>query len=259
MLTIAMVVFWTTGTGAADEKVEPGVEEVFKKFALTMKDDKFEEAQKHLAPMVQVTWNGERAIQKAAANYQAALEQKLGKGDEDSILKAFRDKPNPSDRAYLVRGTIREVKADGKDRVIVTIWAHGPRFGGDDATIYERKITAVKVDGQWRLHWPSPYQGSPVVKQVKRTDSDGKIIDVSVEANATKNWEEYIINFEGTEEERRQVAKVMASITEILTAQKEQVQKGAYKTRQEALDTLEMRIKEEVTKARTEQKPAEKP
>jgi hypothetical protein len=261
MLTTSLVLLCAAGAGAAEEKAEPAsVEEAFRKFALAVKDDKYEEVLKYIAPPGEKVWINLAAVQTAAAKYEAALNQKFGKGDERSILEQF-GKPNLAKRYYEARGTIREVKEIGKDRTLVTVWTKGPRFGDDADAIYERKFTAVKVEGQWKFQLPPPWaEGSAVVKKVKRTGPDGKIVEVYAEHNPKgsadeNNWEELKPStYEGREQELKLLAEVYARFAEVLPTQMEQVQKGSYKTRKEALDTLEKAFRELVEKGLKELK-----
>jgi hypothetical protein len=55
-------------------------------FAVAMKDDKYDEVVKYIAPPGDKVWINLSAVQTAAAKYEAALNQKFGKGDERSIL-----------------------------------------------------------------------------------------------------------------------------------------------------------------------------
>jgi hypothetical protein len=251
MLTTSLVLLCAAGAGAEEEKAGPaGVEEAFGKFALAVKDDKFDEVVKYIAPPGDKVWINLDAVQAAAAKYEAALTQQFGKSDKRSFLEQFA-KPNLAERYYEARGTIREVKEIGKDRALVTVWTKGPRFRNDADRIYERKFTAVKVDGLWKFQLAPPLGGgSPVVKAVKRTDPDGKAVEVYAEHDPKgspdqKKWEELKpSSYEGAEEELKLGAEVYASIAEILPAQMEQVEQGTYKTRKEALDTLEKAVRE---------------
>jgi hypothetical protein len=251
MLTTSLVLLCAAGAGAAEEKAGPaGVEAAFGKFALAVKDDKFDEVVKYIAPPGDKVWINLAAVQAAAAKYEAALTQKFGKSDKRSFLEQF-GKPNLAERYYEARGTIRAVKEIGKDRALVTVWTKGPRFRDDGDRIYERKFTAVKVDGQWKFQLPPPLGGgSPVVKAVNRTDPDGKAVEVYAEHNPKgspdqKYWEELKpSSYEGAEEELKLGAELYARIAEVLPTQMERVQKGSYKTRKEALDTLEKAVRE---------------
>jgi hypothetical protein len=250
-LTTSLVLLCVAGTGAAEEKAgTAGVEEAFRKFAVAVKDDKFDEVVKYIAPPGDKVWINLAAVQAAAAKYEATLTQKFGKSDKRSFLEQF-GKPNLAERYYEARGTIREVKEIGKDRVLVTVWTKGPRFGDDADRTYERKFTAVKVDGQWNFQLPPPLGGgSPVVKALKRTDADGKAVEVYAEHDPKgspdqKKWEELKpSSYEGAAEELKLGAVLYARMAEVLPAQMELVQKGSYKTRKEALDTLEKAFRE---------------
>jgi hypothetical protein len=261
VLTTSLVLLCAAGAGAAEEKAGPaGVEEAFGKFALAVKDDKFDDVVKYIAPPGDKVWINLAAVQAGAAKYEATLTQKFGKSDERSFLEQF-GKPNLAKRYYEARGTIREVKEIGKDRALVTVWTKGPRFRDDADRIYERKFTAVKVDGQWKFQLPPPRGGgSPVVKAVKRTDPDGKAVEVYAEHNPKgspdqKKWEELKpSSYEGAEEELKLEAELYAKMAEVLPAQMEPVQKGSYKTRKEALDTLEKALRELYEKALNERK-----
>jgi hypothetical protein len=261
-LTTSLVLLCAAGAGAAEDKAGPaGVEEAFGKFARAVKDDKFDEVVKYIAPPGDKVWINLAAVQAAAAKYEATLTQKFGKSDGRSFLEQFH-KPKLAERYYEARGTIHEVKDLGKDRALVTVWTKGPRFGNDAERIYERKFTAVKVDGQWKFQLQPPYGGgSPVVKKVKRTAPDGKAVEVYAEHDPTgspgdeKNWKELKPStYEGAEEELRLEAEFYAKFTEMLSTQMEQVHKGSYKTRKEALDTLEKAFREQYERARKELK-----
>jgi hypothetical protein len=153
-VTAALVLLCAAGVGAAEGNAEPaGLEEAFKKFARAVADDNPDEVVKHIAPPGDKAWVSMAAMQAAAAKYETALDQKLGKGDERSPLEAFLKRELPK-RLYEARGTIREVQATGKDRALVTVWTRGPRFGNDADRIYERKFAAAKVDGQWKFELP---------------------------------------------------------------------------------------------------------
>jgi hypothetical protein len=68
-----------------------------------------------------------------------------------------------------------------------------------------------------------------------------------------KKWEELKPStYEGAEAEIKAMAELYARIAEVFPAQAEQVQKGAYRTRKEALDALEKSVRELAEKARNE-------
>jgi hypothetical protein len=261
ILMASLALLCAAGAGVAAEKTDPaGVEEGFKKFARAATDDKYEEVVKCIAPPGDKVWSNLAAVQAAVAKYEVTLNEKFGKSDERSFLEQFH-KPKLAERYYEARGTIREVKEIGKDRVLVTVWTKGPRIGDDADRIYERKFTAVTVDGQWKFQLPPPLGGgSPVVKKVKRTTSDGKVVEVYAEHNPKgspdqKNWEELKpSSYEGAAEELKLEAGLCARFADILQTQMEQVQKGSYKTRKEALDPLEKAFRELTEKAREELK-----
>jgi hypothetical protein len=198
------------------------------------------------------------ALFTAAAKYEAALDKKFGKGDERSILEMF-GKPNLAECHYEARGAIREVKEIGKDRAIVTVWTKG-RFANDADRIHERKFTAAKVDGQWKFQLTVPYGGTPVVKMVKRTGPDGKIVEVYAEHEYTeirdeKTWKELKPStYDGAEEEIKLEAELFARFAERISTQMEEVQKGSYQTRKEALDPLEKAFRELIERARNKLK-----
>jgi hypothetical protein len=256
VLTTSLALLCAAGAGAADGTAERArVEEAFGKFARAVRDDKYDEVLKYIAPPGDKAWGKLAAVQTAAAKYQAALDQKLGKGDERSILEVF-GKPNLARRYYEARGTIREVKEAGKDRAVVTVWTRGPRFGDDADRIYERRFTAVQVDGRWKFQLPPPMpEGSPVVKKVSRTGPDGKVVEVYAEHDPKggadqKDWEELKpSSYAGAEEQLRLEAELYARFAEALAAQTGQVQKGTYKTRKGALDALEKAFRELTRKA----------
>jgi hypothetical protein len=260
-LTTSLALLCAAGAAAADGKAERArVEEAFGKFARAVRDDKYDEVLKYIAPPGDKVWGRLGAVQAAAAKYQSALDQKFGKGRERSVLELF-GKPGLARRYYEARGTVREVKEAGKDRAVVTVWTKGPRFRDDADRMYERRFTAVKVDGQWKFQLPPPMPGgSPVVKKVSRTGPDGKVVEVYAEHDPKgspdqKDWEELRpSSYEGAEEQLRLEAELSARFAEALAAQTEQVQKGTYKTRKGALDALEKAFWELTRKARQELK-----
>jgi hypothetical protein len=240
-----------SGARTEDEtRLQTEVQDSFKRFAAAVKDNKYEEAVKYIAPPGDKAWINVTSAQEAAAKYEAALDRKFGKSDRRSILDQFR-KPNLAEVYYQARGTIREVKEAGKDRAVVTVWTKGPRFGDDADRIYERKFTAANVDGRWMFQLPPPFgEGSPVVKKVNRRAADGKDVEVYAEHNPKgtpdqKKWEELKpSSYEGREKELKLVAEMYAGAAEVLSTQAERVQKGSYETRKEALDTLERALRE---------------
>src|SRR5581483_8594941 len=100
MVTISLVLLCAAGAGATQEKTEPAsVEDAFGKFARAVKDNKFDDVLKHIAPPGDKVWGNVAAAQTAAAKYEAALNQKFGNADERSILERFR-KPKMAERYY---------------------------------------------------------------------------------------------------------------------------------------------------------------
>src|SRR5262249_53028955 len=97
----------------------------------------------------------------------------------------------------------------------------------------------VKVGDRWTFQTYSPVEGgSPAVKKVKRTAADGKEVDVYAphipKGANEKDWEEIKtpIALRGSEEME---ATALTRFTAAIDAQAEQVLKGMYKTRAEAL------------------------
>jgi len=218
------------------------VQEAFKHFAAAVKEDKYEEAARWIAPPADKVWTAFVAVRSAAAKYEATLAEKFGKSEEPPLLGVFAKKGGLGEHFYEVHGEIRTVQVSGKDRAHVRVWTKRPDWRKrSESALYERTFTAVKSGGRWtfQLH---EFGGTPVLKKVKRTSPDGKEVEVYAEHNPKgdeKNWEELKpISYDGREEDLNQEAATLAKVAEILRTQSEQVAKGAYKMRKEALEAL---------------------
>ena len=248
--TILILLVCSIAKSEDEKRLRAEVQESFKEFAAAVKDNNFKEVVKCIAPPGIPVWINLASAQEAAVKYQAILTRKFGKSDQRSILEEFR-KPNLAEIYYEARGTIREVKEAGKDRAIVTVWTTGGRFRDDGDRIYERKFTAANVDGRWKFQLRPPSGGgSPVVRKVKRRAADGKTVEVYAEHTPKgspdqEDWEEMKpSSYDGAEKELKLQAEFLARLAKILSTEAEQVQKGTYETRKEALDTLERTFRE---------------
>jgi hypothetical protein len=238
------------GTGITD-KQEPkeqspaDVREAFGRFAAAVKGDEYNEAARWIAPPADKVWTNFAAAWSAASKYEAALEGRFGKSEDGPVFWGPPKQGELAEQFWEARGEIREVKEIGNGRALLRVWTKRPdRRKPSETALYERTFTAVKVEDQWKFQLHSPAQGSPVLKAVKRTGADGKEVEVYAEhdpkgqADETK-WEELKpISYEGDEEDLKQYAAELAELPEVLRVQTELVQKGTYKTREEAREAL---------------------
>ncbi len=247
LLTVLLALSCVVACTRADEKSDeqPAVQAAFKKFAAAVADDNYDQFVKCIAPPADKFFTIIGTLQTGAAKYESALDEKFGKGE---VLRSPLDnlqRVKLAEHYYEARGTIREVKPAGKDRVHVTIWTKGPVFrDSKDESIYESKITAVKIGGEWKFQPSTPMGGRAVVKKVKRTTADGKAIEVYAEHDPKgspdkEKWEELKpTSFDGSEEHLKRSITEFAKLLTAIQAETEQVKKGVYKTRKEALDEL---------------------
>lgn len=230
---------------AEEEKAErAAVEEALKKLAAAVQDDNYSEVAKWITPPADQFWINIGKVRSALARYETALEQQFGKSNERFPLETI-NRGSLNNRYQETRGTIHEMKKAGKDRLHITVWIKEPLFGSrKDGAIYERKFTAVKSDGQWKFQLRIPIGGSPVVKKVQRIASDGKDIEVYAEHNPKgssdmKNWEELKpTSYADTEEDLKRAAAQLHEFALVIQSQTEQLKKGDYQSREEALKNL---------------------
>jgi hypothetical protein len=241
----ALILILSVRKVSADEKeLEANVQNAFKRFAAAVKDNKYDEAARWISPPADKVWTNFGLMRSAAAKYDEALEDKFGKG-KGSYLSGqwWGDKQFLAEQFYETQGEIREVKTVGKDRAHVRVWTKRPDWAKrSESALYERKFTAVRIGDQWKFQLHT-FGGTPVLKKVKRTAPDGKEVEVYAEHNPkganVKDWEELEpISYDGREEVLKREALNWAKFTEILGTQTEQVKKGAYKTRDEALGAI---------------------
>jgi hypothetical protein len=110
------------------------------------------------------------------------------------------------------------------------------------AALYERTFTASKVGDQWKFQLHT-FGGTPVLKKVKRQTAGGKEVEVYAEhypkTAQESTWEELKpISYDGREEILKQEAAGWTRLAEALKAETDQVQKGVYKTREEAVEAM---------------------
>jgi hypothetical protein len=245
LFAAALILSLDGALGTAEEKGLPvEVQDAFKRFAAAVKDDNYDEAARWIAPPADKVWTNFAPVRTAAAKYEAALEEKFGKSEERPLLGVLSKKGGLAEHFYEVQGEIQEVKPAGKDQALVRVWTKRPDWRKlSETALYERTFTAAKIGDQWKFQLHT-FGGTPVLKKVKRTASDGKEVEVYAEhypkgGPDEKNWVQLPpISYDGREEFLKQEAAELVKFAEALRTQTEQVMTGTYKTREEALKAL---------------------
>jgi hypothetical protein len=240
VMSLVALVFLGRGLPADEKPAKPGLaktpEEAVQRFLKAQQTGDLEAMVPLTAGPVGKVYALMPAVFKTGQEFEAALDRKFGKDPAGRRMFDLKQTAVPG------KFEIREKKEVTRDRVEVTVWTWrkvpAPQVKPGDRNrmevALEDVLVAVKEGNGWKLLQPLPFS-SRTMKQVRKKGAGGKEVRVLVAMEKFK---------EPTAAEIEKARKMVEEMTTALKELTTQSSGDRFKSRQEAVQAFQTRVKE---------------